>query len=193
MSTIEGQLGTYLSNDEAIPTGRETSETRIMEYLNTITFFSFPPHELQLKVGSPIMLLRNVNLLGEGYATPYHQTLENKISLKFGKITSFDILAGKESEFSEHHFEFIAYNQLASRVRYRDEKSKMIYPILIGCIRSIGDATPFGNANTRHKYQRKVDIENLNGNIVEFIMWGELAKNFNKEDIEKLTPQSSLL
>nr|GEU61563.1 DNA helicase [Tanacetum cinerariifolium] len=58
---------TYLSKDEALPIGRETSETEMlypMEYLNTINFPSFLPHELQLKVGSPIMLLRNVKLSG---------------------------------------------------------------------------------------------------------------------------------
>ncbi|GKB50779.1 DNA helicase [Tanacetum coccineum] len=51
---------TYLSSDEAIPTGRETSEAELlypMKYLNTITFPGFPPHELELKVGSLIMLL----------------------------------------------------------------------------------------------------------------------------------------
>nr|GEX98738.1 nucleic acid-binding, OB-fold protein [Tanacetum cinerariifolium] len=52
---------------------------------------------------------------------PYHQTLENLISLNFGKITTFEVLTGKESKFLEHHFEFIAYNQLASRVPYQDE------------------------------------------------------------------------
>ncbi|GKD97604.1 DNA helicase, partial [Tanacetum coccineum] len=67
LSSIEGHSKTYLSIDEAIPISRETSETKMlypMEYLNSITFPSFPPHELQLKVGSPIMLLINVNLLG---------------------------------------------------------------------------------------------------------------------------------
>ncbi|GJY71242.1 DNA helicase [Tanacetum coccineum] len=67
LSSVEGVTKTYLSTDEAIPLGRETSETDMlypMEYLNTITFPGFPPHELQLKVGSPIMLLRNVNLSG---------------------------------------------------------------------------------------------------------------------------------
>ncbi|GKC32078.1 DNA helicase, partial [Tanacetum coccineum] len=67
LSSIEGVMKTYLSRDEAIPMGRETSETEPlypMEYLNTITFPSFPPYELQLKVGSPIMMLRNVNLAG---------------------------------------------------------------------------------------------------------------------------------
>ncbi|GJT27944.1 DNA helicase [Tanacetum coccineum] len=201
LSSIECQSRTYLSNGEAIPIGRETSETKMlypMKYLNTITFPGFLPHELQLKVRSPIMLLRNVNMSGEskGLSTsqimqsqkmsdttiaslragqenyileaknnaiqanmninnidyfnpplksgtvyrfsnficektkPYHQTLENKVIPKFGKITRFDILIRKESEFLEHHFEFIAYNQLASKVPYRDETSKMIYLVL---------------------------------------------------------------
>ncbi|GJX82004.1 DNA helicase, partial [Tanacetum coccineum] len=88
---------------------------------------------------------------------PYHQTLENKVSLKFRKITRFDILTRKEFEFPEYHFEFIAYNQLASKVRYRDENSKMI-----------------SSANS--------------GNIIEFTMWDELVKQFNKAEIEKITP-----
>ncbi|GJY66899.1 DNA helicase [Tanacetum coccineum] len=41
LSTIEGQLRTYLSNYKAIPTDRETGETKMlypMKYLNTIPF-----------------------------------------------------------------------------------------------------------------------------------------------------------
>ncbi|GJR46961.1 DNA helicase [Tanacetum coccineum] len=67
LSGIEGQSRTYLSNDEAISLGGETSETDLLypiEYLNTMTFPGLPPHELELKVGSPIMILRNVNLSG---------------------------------------------------------------------------------------------------------------------------------
>ncbi|GKE03641.1 nucleic acid-binding, OB-fold protein, partial [Tanacetum coccineum] len=123
---------------------------------------------------------------------PYQQTLGNKISLKFGKITSFQVLPGKESEFPEHHFELISYNQLSSRVPYRDKQdSKMIYPILtdyLGRVRSISDITPFQDATGRQKYRRKVDIESLDGNVVEFTMWDDLATQFNKEEIEKLPP-----
>ncbi|GJS97544.1 DNA helicase [Tanacetum coccineum] len=63
--SVEGRRKIYLSNDEAIPLGGDTSETELlypMEYLNTMNFLGFPPHELELKVGSPIMLLGNVNL-----------------------------------------------------------------------------------------------------------------------------------
>nr|GEV59345.1 nucleic acid-binding, OB-fold protein [Tanacetum cinerariifolium] len=58
------------------------------------------------------------------------KTLENPLSLRFRKITTFEILMEKESEFPKHHFEFIAYNPLQSKVPYRDENNKMIYPIL---------------------------------------------------------------
>ncbi|GKB66747.1 DNA helicase [Tanacetum coccineum] len=310
---------TYLSNDQAILMGKETSEIELlypMEYLNTITFPGFLPYELELKAGSPIMLLRNVNLSGglcngtrmivrtlmsklieaqiirsrrvgekvflhriplthkdpnlsftfkrtqfsvklcyamtinksQGQqpekmsqttisalkiglqncilearnkaiqanmdinnmdyfdplfrlhtayrisyfickkTKPYHQTLENKISLRFGKITKFEVLTYKESEFPKHHFECIPYNQLASRIPYRDENSKMIYPILTGCIRSISDIISYGDQNTGQKYIRKVEIEDLDGNIVEFTIWDDVAKEFNKQGIEKLTP-----
>nr|GEU53274.1 DNA helicase [Tanacetum cinerariifolium] len=63
---------------------------------------------------------------------PYQHTLENPVSLRFGKITTFEILTEKESEFPKHHSEFKAYNQLQSIVPYRDENNKMIYPILTG-------------------------------------------------------------
>ncbi|GKC20084.1 DNA helicase [Tanacetum coccineum] len=67
LASTKGVMKTYLSRDEAILLGKQTSETEMlypMEYLNTITFPGFPPHELQLKVGTPIMLLRNANLSG---------------------------------------------------------------------------------------------------------------------------------
>nr|GEU95175.1 ATP-dependent DNA helicase PIF1-like [Tanacetum cinerariifolium] len=67
LSLIESQGKIYLSKDEAIPMGKEKSEKELlypMEYLYIISFSGFPPYELHLKVGSPIMLLRNVNLSG---------------------------------------------------------------------------------------------------------------------------------
>nr|GEX98464.1 DNA helicase [Tanacetum cinerariifolium] len=67
LSSTKGVMKTYLCRDEAIPLGKQTSETEmlyLMEYLNTLTFPGFPPHELQLKVGTPIMMLQNVNLSG---------------------------------------------------------------------------------------------------------------------------------
>ncbi|GJX61064.1 DNA helicase [Tanacetum coccineum] len=79
-------------------------------------------------------------------------------------------------------------------------ENKIIHSIQLAAIKSFlprrrlkndisdtdSDITPSGNANTGQKYQRKVDIKNLDGNVVEFTMWDDLAKHFMKEEIEKL-------
>ena len=64
---IQGKSKTYLSSDEAIPVGKDGVVTELLyppEYLNTLKFQGLPPHDLTLKIGTPIMLLRNVNLGG---------------------------------------------------------------------------------------------------------------------------------
>ncbi|GKE04027.1 hypothetical protein Tco_1396045 [Tanacetum coccineum] len=58
----------------------------------------------------------------------------------------------------------------------------------LGCIRSIGDVLPFRDANKGQSYWRKVDIKIIDRNIVEFTMWDNLAKQFNKDEIEKTPP-----
>ncbi|GJX76207.1 DNA helicase [Tanacetum coccineum] len=57
----------YLSADEATPHTNDCGKTELLypnEYLNSLTFASLPPHRLELKVGAPIILLRNLNLTG---------------------------------------------------------------------------------------------------------------------------------
>ncbi|GJZ06887.1 nucleic acid-binding, OB-fold protein [Tanacetum coccineum] len=64
---VDGNSIIYKSSDEAVPLGNDRGATELlypMEYLNTLQFLGFPPHELELKVGIPIMLLRNLNLQG---------------------------------------------------------------------------------------------------------------------------------
>nr|GEX93755.1 hypothetical protein [Tanacetum cinerariifolium] len=103
----------------------------------------------------------------------------------YRKWVSNSILQKKEIAFCC----ILTDKELSSRVPYRDENSKIVYPMLtdyMGYIRSISDITPFGDANKGQGWLRKVDIENLDGNVVEFAMWDDLAKQFNKEEIEKL-------
>nr|GEY68835.1 DNA helicase [Tanacetum cinerariifolium] len=67
LSMISGTTRTYISYDEAIPHGHDEGEVELLyptEYLNTLSFPGLPPHMLELKVGTPIMLLRNVNIVG---------------------------------------------------------------------------------------------------------------------------------
>nr|GEV77593.1 DNA helicase [Tanacetum cinerariifolium] len=70
LSTVKGTSTIYKSLDEAIPIGNDEGEVDLLyprEYLNTLQLSGFPPHELELNVGAPIMLLRNVNLHGGLY------------------------------------------------------------------------------------------------------------------------------
>ncbi|GJU73232.1 nucleic acid-binding, OB-fold protein [Tanacetum coccineum] len=134
---------------------RENNAIQATMDINNIDYFS--------QLLQPHAAYRISNFICER-TKPYQQTLENQITLRFGKITLFEPLPGKESEFPDHHFELISYYQLPSRVPYRDENSKLIYPILtdyLGCVRSISDIIPFGTPTTSEKYLRKVDIEDL--------------------------------
>ncbi|GKD36952.1 DNA helicase [Tanacetum coccineum] len=67
MDMVPGESTIYISQDEATPTGNDGAETEMLypiEHLNTFKLPSFPPHRLELKVGAPVMLLRNVNIAG---------------------------------------------------------------------------------------------------------------------------------
>ncbi|GJX66387.1 DNA helicase [Tanacetum coccineum] len=56
----------------------------------------------------------------------------------------------------------------------------------IGCIRAVSGIEPFGNPNERQGVRRKIDIENLNGNIIELTLWDEMEEHFEKADREKM-------
>ena len=67
LTMIEGETTTYASHDVAIPVANSGAETEMLypdDYLNTFKLPGFPPHLLELKVGAPVMLLRNVALAG---------------------------------------------------------------------------------------------------------------------------------
>ncbi|GJQ94767.1 DNA helicase [Tanacetum coccineum] len=67
MNILPGHTTRYISTDEAMPHGHDGGEVEMLyppEYLNALNFPGLPPHELQLKIGTPIMLLRNINVVG---------------------------------------------------------------------------------------------------------------------------------
>lgn len=64
--------------------------------------------------------------------SPYQQTISNRTSLRFGKITKFELTS--TTNIPHHYFEFASYNQLQSRVPREDAAGKMQYPILTGHI-----------------------------------------------------------
>ncbi|GJS36003.1 DNA helicase [Tanacetum coccineum] len=66
LEMVQGEMTTYLSHDEAIPPECNRADTEMLyhvEHLNTLKFLGFPPHRLELKMGEPVMLLRNVNVV----------------------------------------------------------------------------------------------------------------------------------
>ncbi|GJY50997.1 DNA helicase [Tanacetum coccineum] len=67
LKAVCGETTTYVSQDKATPVGNDGADTEMLnpvEHLNTLKFPRFPPHKLELKVGAPVMLLRNINLEG---------------------------------------------------------------------------------------------------------------------------------
>ncbi|GJT06993.1 DNA helicase [Tanacetum coccineum] len=69
LDMVPGESTSYTSQDEATPTKNDRAKTEMLypvEHLNTLKLLGFPPRHLELKVGAPVMLLRNVNLTG-GY------------------------------------------------------------------------------------------------------------------------------
>nr|GEX32870.1 DNA helicase [Tanacetum cinerariifolium] len=187
---------TYLSHDDAIPHTHDGGEIELLypkEYLNSLSFPGLPPHNLTLKVGSPIMLLRNMNIAGglcngtrligipiqanmdskdteyfdqllqlhsayriTGFSCeqtlPWERTLDNPTSFTFGKYIS--VQAIPNTDFPEHYFNFVAYNELPAKVNAKN-------PLL-------------------------TDFAFDSGNIIQLALWHELALTFNITEYEAM-------
>ncbi|KAK3014463.1 hypothetical protein RJ639_008183, partial [Escallonia herrerae] len=64
LSSIPGKAKTYKISDTICKASANSEEQDLLyptEFLNSLKFSGIPNHELDLKVGSPIMLLRNMN------------------------------------------------------------------------------------------------------------------------------------
>ena len=58
---ISGSTNTYSSVDVALDSAGSPDHSFPLEYLNTINISGMPNHDLTLKVGCPIILLRSLN------------------------------------------------------------------------------------------------------------------------------------
>ena len=64
LSLIPGHEKVYLSSDSLVETSKDNGNSDILypvEFLNSLQIKGIPSHKLILKVGSPVMLLRNLN------------------------------------------------------------------------------------------------------------------------------------
>nr|GEY23100.1 DNA helicase [Tanacetum cinerariifolium] len=67
IALLNHQQHVYLSSDDTTPHGNDGGEMELLypnEYLNSLKFAGLPPHMLELKVSAPIILLRNLKLIG---------------------------------------------------------------------------------------------------------------------------------
>lgn len=64
MNMIPGESRTYLSSDNICKASMKTDQNNLLypaEFLNRLKFNGVPNHDIQLKEGTPIMILRNLN------------------------------------------------------------------------------------------------------------------------------------
>ncbi|GJY72845.1 DNA helicase [Tanacetum coccineum] len=306
LDMVSGESTTYISNDEATPTENDGAETEMLypvEHLNTLNLPGFPPHELKLKVGAPVMLLRNVNLTGglcngtrmivtqlmtklievqiitgtrigekvfihrislnhkdpnlpfifkrrqfpiklcyamtinksQGQSlnkigvylpqstfeasiaqlTPHsaNKILEAKVYRKWvgkspPKMTPYAfccILLDREgnaihanmnlkdvdyfnSKLQMGHAYRISNFICEATSRYQQtlENPVSLRFDYIGCITSVSGLSDFRDPNRKQSMFRKIDIENLNGNIVELTLWDEMARHFEQADLQNM-------
>ncbi|PWA53249.1 nucleic acid-binding, OB-fold protein [Artemisia annua] len=102
----------------------------------------------------------------------WQRTLNNPMALLFGRYTQVTPI--EDRGFPNHYFNFAAYNEVGQRADTRD------YTLTdyIGIIRDIGQIRKFGDPTTNRVLRRNIDIQNLNGNVVTFTIWNEMATDF---------------
>ena len=64
MSSLNGEVQEYLSSDSICKASSNVPDQDLLytvEFLNTLRFPGLPNHKLTLKIGLPVMLLRNLN------------------------------------------------------------------------------------------------------------------------------------
>lgn len=116
---------------------------------------------------------------------PYYQTLRNNITLRLGKITTFELLSGKEKEFPQHHFEFVDHSQLHTRLPPKKPDSKATHQMLADYVAGIVTVNDVKEGN---RPLRTIITENLEGNIVEVTLWGKQAREFPKSEVDSGIP-----
>lgn len=97
LEQIPSDISKYYSFNEAIETSEQSSQE---DFLNTLTLNGIPPHELNLKVNCPVILLRNIN---------HSESLCNGTRLTCRKFQKNVILAEITTE--EYQEKKISYQQ----------------------------------------------------------------------------------
>ncbi|GKA39701.1 DNA helicase [Tanacetum coccineum] len=110
----------------------------------------------------------------------WDRTLPNDITLTFGKYTS--IIPISNDDFPEHYFNFVAYNE----VNQRATQSEAPLTDYIGCIYRISDPLRSGDATRTRRIRRIIDVQNLDGMNLPFLIWGDKAENFDIDEYNQM-------
>ncbi|PWA97533.1 nucleic acid-binding, OB-fold protein [Artemisia annua] len=131
-------------------------------------------HDLQIN--------RVYRIQGFGFekADSWGKTLDNDITLCFGKHTQVDLLS--DDNYPHHYFNFAAYNELGARL----EKRNPILTDYIGYIHNVEKVKEYGGATGNKIKLRNIGIRNLNNNVVVFTLWNEKADAFEEEEYSKM-------
>ncbi|GKC41691.1 DNA helicase, partial [Tanacetum coccineum] len=106
----------------------------------------------------------------------WQQILDNKTMLSFGKYTSIEPIPN--GCFPEH-YKFITCNEVQDRADATDAP-------LTGCIHRISDPIIIGDATRSRKTRRIIDIQNLDGLNLPFLIWDEMAEKFDMNEYAKM-------
>ncbi|GKB26483.1 DNA helicase [Tanacetum coccineum] len=100
-----------------------------------------------------------------------------KKTIKTSRYTSIEPILN--DYFPEHYFEFIAYNEVY-------DKANANNPTLTGCIHQISDPIITEDATRSRKTRRIIDIQNLDGFSLPFVIWDETAEKFDMNEYAKM-------
>ncbi|PWA91805.1 Retrotransposon-like protein [Artemisia annua] len=95
----------------------------------------------------------------------------------------------KRTKLSMNMFYKYQLHERFGQVVDPEDKSRREYPVLtdyIGCYISSGEKETVGDPMRDQMVNRKIDIQNLNGNSIELTLWDDLAETFKKEEIDRL-------
>ncbi|GJY35109.1 hypothetical protein Tco_0420487 [Tanacetum coccineum] len=124
----------------------------------------------------------------------YQQTLETETTLRFGKYTKFESIPS--NSFPKHYFNFVSYNQLDSKIYWPSTTTMQKRSTLtdyIGCLTRVRNVRKFESAGTNQIVIQKMDIDNLNGDVVELALWNEMAKISTRMNSRRYPNPLSLL
>ncbi|GJU74472.1 DNA helicase [Tanacetum coccineum] len=71
---------------------------------------------------------------------------------------------------------------------WKEQEGSILFglPDYIGCLTRVGNIQDVGSLNKTQSKIRRLDLENLNGDVVELTLWDNMAIDFSPEEFEKM-------